>query len=69
MSCKFYIYTSRQYTKMDVKGEATNLDILLAMSAMFDRLEPESKELVLSKLQLIKDAEKDKLLSSEDEGF
>lgn len=63
---KFNINTSPKYTGLEIKGEASALDIILAICVLFDRLSPDSKELALKKLEKVKGYEEGQILNSDE---
>lgn len=63
MSAKINIYVTPRDVALDIRGQATALDLILAISALFDRLEPEHKKLVMEKFENIVDLEEGAMLN------
>lgn len=62
---KFNIYTTKDITKLDIKGDYSNLDLILAIGTLFDRMSPDGKKLLISKLEKLVNNDKDTILNSE----
>lgn len=61
---KINIYVTEKYTNLDMK-DATELDAVLAIAAIFDRLTPDTKKLVIRKLENIANEDKDAIINSQ----
>ena len=62
MSAKINIYITPNDTKIDMKN-TTELDVVLAISALFDRLTPDTKKLLIPKLEKMKNLEQNEILN------
>ena len=62
MSAKINIYITPNDTNLDMKN-ATELDVVLAIGALFDRLTPDTKKLLIPKLESIKNLEQNEILN------
>ena len=63
---KINIYVTEKYTNLDMK-DATELDAVLAIAAIFDRLTPDTKKLVIRKLENIANEDKDAIINSQED--
>lgn len=64
MSAKINIYITPNDTKIDMKS-TTELDVVLAIGALFDGLTPDTKKLLILKLEQIKNLEQNKILNKD----
>lgn len=61
---KFNIYTTKDITKLDIKGDYSNLDLILAIGTLFDRMSSDGKKLLVSKLEKLVDDDEGSILNS-----
>lgn len=59
MSSKINIETNSKYTNISLEGNVKEIDIVLAIGALFDRLNPNTKRILIPKLKNIAELEKD----------
>lgn len=57
MSTKINMYITPRGVSLDIKDGATELDMVLALGALFDRISPNTKKMVLEKFANIVDLE------------
>ncbi len=58
MSSKINIETNSKYTNISLEGNVKEIDIVLAIGALFDRLHTETKRILIPKLKNIAELEK-----------
>lgn len=58
MEKEICITITREDTLLTMDEDTTELDVVLAIGALYDRLRPEVKEIVVEKMKNIKDLEK-----------
>ena len=64
MSTKINLYISDKYTNVTLADNTTDLDIFLGVAALFDKLTPDTKKLLIPKLQKLSDLEQEAMLEN-----
>ena len=65
MSVKINLSITKEETLLQITENATELDIVLAIGSLFDRLAPETKQLIIPKLKNISSCKVDYINSQD----